>query len=395
MHKTNLRKFLGSILLSGVVAAVVNAAALPAPAQGPIRVLLDEQEIDFAGSPPVQLGGRVMVPLRGVFEAMNATVDYDARTRTIFAVRDDTQIQLRIGSQRATVNNQVRMLDVPAQVRFGRTLVPLRFVSEALGAEVRWSEFQRSVYITTPVDAQPGPDPFPTAVPTAVPTAQPPIDPEPEYPVGQRVTLTGVVTRITGNDSFEMRTGNNTIIDVQTERRLPATVNVGDRVEVTGDLIDNSMSDSTVRVAGAAPAATRATVQGTVTAVLSATRLTLRNPAGTTITVDSRAVLPADINTGDVVRVTGLLAGNFIDAERVVRLRAGNNTPDTGGQTVNFSGVVESVNGATKMAQIRGDNGQLYAVRFRGAATFARNDRVRVSGTYANGITTATRIERE
>jgi hypothetical protein len=119
-----------------------------AAAQEGIRVLLNAREIDFAGAEPEEVSNRVLVPLRGVFEAMGARVDYDPTARSITAVRGSTRVELTIDSVRATVNGRERTLDVPAQVRANRTLVPLRFVSEALGADVRWSSGERTVFIT-------------------------------------------------------------------------------------------------------------------------------------------------------------------------------------------------------------------------------------------------------
>src|SRR4028118_304703 len=114
----------------------------------PIRVSLNGQFISFGQVTPVQVGGLVLVPLRGIFESLGSTVNYDAPTSTIYASSGPSQIQLRLGSTQATVNGQTRYLDVPAQVRFGRTLVPLRFVSEAMGANVSWNEGQRTVFIS-------------------------------------------------------------------------------------------------------------------------------------------------------------------------------------------------------------------------------------------------------
>jgi hypothetical protein len=114
----------------------------------PIRVSLNGHFISFGQVTPVQVGGRVLVPLRGIFESLGSTVNFDAATSTVYASSGANQIQLRLGSAEATVNGQTRYLDVPAQVRFGRTLVPLRFVSEAMGANVSWNESQRTVFIS-------------------------------------------------------------------------------------------------------------------------------------------------------------------------------------------------------------------------------------------------------
>ncbi len=153
-----------SLKLATIVAMAVlplqQSAMRPAYAQvnpnDPIRVTLNGNSIDFGGVSPLQQSGRVLVPLRGVFEALGAFVDYNNETQAITATQGDTRVQLTVGSARAYVNGQSRTLDVPAQVQSGRTLVPLRFVSEALGANVAWNDALRTVQITTnapvPVD---------------------------------------------------------------------------------------------------------------------------------------------------------------------------------------------------------------------------------------------------
>ena len=142
-----------SSLALGLAFGAPGSALLPttahAQSNAPIQVLVDGRAINFSGAQPTQTNGRVLVPLRGVFEALGATVDYDAQTNTALAARGSTQVQLRINSTQAFVNGQLRTLDVPAQTRLGRTLVPLRFVLEALGVPVQWDAANRKVLIST------------------------------------------------------------------------------------------------------------------------------------------------------------------------------------------------------------------------------------------------------
>ncbi len=142
--------FWKKVLRAGTLAAVLSAVALPhaANAQQPIRVVLNGRPLNFPGAAPDQINGAVMVPMRAVFEALNATVDFKPETSTVYANRGTTQIQLTLNSTQAFVNGQPRPLAVPAQARLGRTLVPLRFVSEALGADVGWNGTTRTVTIT-------------------------------------------------------------------------------------------------------------------------------------------------------------------------------------------------------------------------------------------------------
>ncbi|KAI7254534.1 hypothetical protein KC345_g11251 [Hortaea werneckii] len=109
--------------------------------------------------PPVMVNGRTMVPLRAIFEAFNASIKWDQKTQTVTAVQDNTTVILKIGSKTATINNQAVSLDVPGQNLKGRTMVPTRFVSEALGREVGWNQTTKVVTITTPVPAGVNTDP--------------------------------------------------------------------------------------------------------------------------------------------------------------------------------------------------------------------------------------------
>jgi competence protein ComEC len=95
--------------------------------------------------------GTTLVPLRGIFESLGATVNWNQTTKTIDAKRGDTTIWLKIGSTTTKVNGKNVSIAVPAQVVSGSTLVPLRFISEALGATVDWNQTTKTIKITSKV----------------------------------------------------------------------------------------------------------------------------------------------------------------------------------------------------------------------------------------------------
>jgi len=88
--------------------------------------------------PPRIVNGRTMVPLRFITEALGAEVTWNATTNTINVQLDTTQVVLTIGSRTALVNGKPVTLDVAPLVERGRTLVPVRFISETFGCEVVW-----------------------------------------------------------------------------------------------------------------------------------------------------------------------------------------------------------------------------------------------------------------
>jgi len=121
-----------------------------------VRVIVNGSSVAF-DQPPIVTVGRVLIPLRGVFEQLGAFVQWNPANNTILATRAGTEVQLTIGSRIAFVNGSQVTLDVPAMVGAGRTLVPLRFVSEAMGAHVQWESVSRTVYVTSSGAAQPVP----------------------------------------------------------------------------------------------------------------------------------------------------------------------------------------------------------------------------------------------
>jgi len=171
----------GAAVLSFGAPVVFPDAAPTAIAQPAISVFINEQPLQFGAARPARIGGRVLVPMRSIFEALGAQVQWDAPTQSINAQRGATVVQMQIGNRNATINGQAVRLDQPPLLYSGSTMVPLRFVGEALGAEVRWSELQNAVFITDTQANQPGTlpgfpvTPNPTPVPTAVPTPLPPV----------------------------------------------------------------------------------------------------------------------------------------------------------------------------------------------------------------------------
>ena len=112
-----------------------------------IRVLLDGKALSFDQS-PVNESGRVLVPMRGIFEAFGARVTYESIEKIVTGALGDKTVVLTIGSKIAKVNGKDVILDVPAKIVNGRTLVPLRFVGKSLDADVDWINETRTVVIT-------------------------------------------------------------------------------------------------------------------------------------------------------------------------------------------------------------------------------------------------------
>jgi len=99
-------------------------------------------------APPFITNSRTMVPLRFISESLGAQVDWNALSRTVTVQGGGNTIILTVGVSTATVNGQVRSLEAPPQIVGARTFVPLRFINESLGAQVSYNSTTRSITIT-------------------------------------------------------------------------------------------------------------------------------------------------------------------------------------------------------------------------------------------------------
>ncbi|MHB8107314.1 MAG: stalk domain-containing protein [Candidatus Cryosericum sp.] len=102
-------------------------------------------------TPPVIVSGRTLVPLRPIIEGLGGAITWVPETRSVEVVFNGTTLLLQIGNRTAVVNGKAVTLDVPAAIMNGRTMLPVRFVSEHLGADVQWAPLTKTVTITVTV----------------------------------------------------------------------------------------------------------------------------------------------------------------------------------------------------------------------------------------------------
>lgn len=216
--------------VAGIVLAATMAAGLAAGAmaQTPapyVRVFVDNQPVTF-DVPPVIMGGRVLVPLRGVFQRLGAVVAWDDTTQTVLAQRGPTNVSLRIGSTQAMVNGQPASMDVPAVLVSGRTMVPLRFVSQALGTQVAWDAASTTVSIVSqagipPTQAYPPSQTYPPAPPPSqtYPPVAPPSQTYPPAPPAATSSIQGTVLSVNPQGQIVVQSGGS----VYTYQVTPAT----------------------------------------------------------------------------------------------------------------------------------------------------------------------------
>jgi len=125
-------------------------------------------------------GNEILVPLRSMFEQMGATVSYDPATKTADVSKPGSDVKVTVGKPEVVINGESRPLDVPPEIYKGAVVVPVRVISEGMGAYVQWVPDKRIVVVR--YVAAPPPPPPPTPAPTAPPTKKPTPPPPPPTP---------------------------------------------------------------------------------------------------------------------------------------------------------------------------------------------------------------------
>lgn len=124
------------------VATAVNKVGKPM-GNDPIQVFVEGKQISFDSKPFIS-GGRTLVPMRAIFEALGAKVEWDNASRTAVASKDGVTVRVKINSTEGIVEKngaqEIKRLDTGAMIKDGRTFVPLRFVGEAFGNRVDYEK---------------------------------------------------------------------------------------------------------------------------------------------------------------------------------------------------------------------------------------------------------------
>lgn len=147
MKITNISGSKGILLAALVFLLVLPWGAYAAGTD--IGIYLNGEKAASDVSPYIDGNSRTMVPLRFIAESTGAYVEWNMGTQIITIKQQNCEMELTIGSSKALVDNRTVQLDTQPVLKDGRTMVPLRFVSEQLGCLVSWNVQQQSVYINT------------------------------------------------------------------------------------------------------------------------------------------------------------------------------------------------------------------------------------------------------
>jgi hypothetical protein len=151
-------------------------------------------------------GGTILIPLRSMFEQMGATVAYDPASKTVDVSKPGADVKVTVNKPEVVINGETRPLDVPPMMYQGHVLVPIRVISEGMGAYVQWVPDRRLVVVRY---APPTPPPPPTAAPTETPAPTPTPSPAPTPYLDKFVVGDYVISPKVYNEFSPGNTGSN------------------------------------------------------------------------------------------------------------------------------------------------------------------------------------------
>ncbi len=192
MHRLLWAAHLGTLIvcssmLCSVAATADVGGAFGVPPSGKIEILFNDHHVytkpDVLKEARVLAalvrGGTLLIPLRSMFEQMGATVSYDAASKTVTISKPGAEVKVTVGKPEVVINGESLPLDVPPMISQGALLVPVRVISQGMGAYVQWVP-ARHIVVVRYLPATPPPSPAPPPPPPPPPTPTPsPVSPGP------------------------------------------------------------------------------------------------------------------------------------------------------------------------------------------------------------------------
>ena len=161
-----MKKITITAIIITVMLSIVGGI-IPVSGNANVTVTVDGKKVIFPDAKPfIDENGRTLIPVRFVTEDLGANVEWNAESREVYITKDGVSIMIRIGEERILANGSTKVMDTKAIIRYDRTYVPIRYVAEELGATVGWDAGTRTVIITTVKDVQPTPTASTTPTPT-------------------------------------------------------------------------------------------------------------------------------------------------------------------------------------------------------------------------------------
>jgi hypothetical protein len=140
-------------LITGLIITFLMPSSLRADTSG--VSLLWNGERYLLKNQPIVKSGTSLIGMRELFEILGAEVEWDANKKIIKAQKDENYIELKVGTKDAYKNGEKIELSLAPEIKDGVTFVPLRWIAEALDAQVEWNKDEAAIYITTKENINP------------------------------------------------------------------------------------------------------------------------------------------------------------------------------------------------------------------------------------------------
>ena len=114
-----------------------------------IHLYIDDEEIQTTAMPPIQLNGCTLIPAKEVFVNTGAQVEWSQSEKSVYISKGDLLIVLKVNDNMAWINGENKEMDMPAKIINNKVMIPLRFIGEALGYDVLWQQSEGAVRINT------------------------------------------------------------------------------------------------------------------------------------------------------------------------------------------------------------------------------------------------------
>ena len=138
-----------ALMLAAIMMLAGAGSYCRAAAETEVSVWFEGERIIFPDAQPVHTGTRVLIPVRGFFEKIDVTVDWNSVSRTVI-IKDDSREIMMEADNRAVLNNGVvEYLDCSVIIRSNRAFVPIRYISESFGYDVKWDGKTKSVHVSS------------------------------------------------------------------------------------------------------------------------------------------------------------------------------------------------------------------------------------------------------
>lgn len=112
----------------------------------PVGVYIDNQEVKFPDQQPIISDHEVLIPIRIVAEKLGYEIHWNEDDKEVIIIKEE-KISLLVGESEARINDKVIDFKTSAKIYNGRTMVPLRFITNVLEKDVYWNEFLKTLCI--------------------------------------------------------------------------------------------------------------------------------------------------------------------------------------------------------------------------------------------------------